>query len=66
MSIIEKAVGLFKETNQEVLKVTWPTRRETVMTTVAIVVMAIIAGLFFLIVDSGLGYTVGKILGMRS
>jgi len=62
---LEKMVGFYKETNQEVVKVTWPTRKETVMTTVAIVVMALIAGLFFLVVDSGLGYVISKILGMR-
>jgi preprotein translocase subunit SecE len=55
----------FRETRRELAKVTWPTRRETVMTTAMIVAMALIVGLFFLAIDSGLGYVIGKILGMR-
>ncbi len=53
-----------RETRREVAKVTWPTRRETVVTTVMIVVMALLAGVFFFAVDAALGYGIGKILGM--
>lgn len=56
----------FRETRREIAKVTWPTRKETVMTTVMIVAMALIAGLFFFVADSVLGYVITKILGMRS
>lgn len=55
-----------KETKREVAKVTWPTRRETVITTIMIVVMALVAGIFFFAVDSALGYVVGKILGLSA
>jgi preprotein translocase subunit SecE len=55
-----------RETRQEINKVTWPTRRETLMTTVMIVVMALIAGVFFLAIDSGLGFVIGHFLGMQS
>lgn len=55
-----------RETRQEIAKVTWPSRKETVGTTVAIVVMAFAAGLFFLLVDSVLGAVVSRILGMNS
>ena len=58
--------GFVRETRQEIAKVTWPTRKETVTTTVMIVVMALIAGIFFWVVDMGLGFAVGKILGMSS
>jgi preprotein translocase subunit SecE len=54
-----------RETRQEIKKVTWPTRKETLTTTVMIVVMALIAGVFFLAVDSGLGFIVSRILGMQ-
>ena len=53
-----------RETRREIAKVTWPTRRETVITTVMIVVMALLAGVFFFGIDSALGYAIGKILGM--
>lgn len=53
-----------RETRREIAKVTWPTRRETIITTVMIVVMALLAGVFFFGVDAALGYGIGKILGM--
>ena len=56
----------FVETRREIAKVTWPTRKETVMTTVMIVGMALLAGVFFLIVDWALGFTIGHILGVAS
>ena len=55
-----------RETRREISKVTWPTRQETVLTTVYIIVMALIVGMFFFMIDSGLGYAVGSILGMKS
>ncbi|MDD5586636.1 MAG: preprotein translocase subunit SecE [Alphaproteobacteria bacterium] len=59
-------VEFFRETKREVMKVTWPARRETIMTTVMILVMALAAGVFFLGVDSFLGYAVSRILSMGS
>lgn len=54
----------FRETKREIAKVTWPTQREISMTTLMIVVMALAGGIFFFFVDSALGFTIGKILGM--
>lgn len=54
------------ETRHEISKVSWPTRKETLMTTVAIVVMALVVGVFFLVVDTALGYVISHILGMKS
>ena len=59
-------VEFFRETRREIAKVTWPTRRETVMTTVMIVAMALLAGIFFFIADSVLGFVISRIIGMRS
>ncbi len=56
----------FRETKREIAKVTWPNRKEISVTTVLIIVFAIITGVFFLVVDSALGLIVSKILGMRS
>jgi len=55
-----------RETQREISKVTWPTRKETVMTTVMIVVMALITGVFFFGVDTILGYIIGHLLNMNS
>jgi len=55
-----------RETRREIAKVTWPSRKEVGMTTTLIVVFAVIAGVFFLCVDSILGRVVSYILGMNS
>lgn len=55
-----------RETQAEIAKVTWPTRRETMVTTVMIIVMALVTGVFFLAIDSVLGFAIGHILGMNS
>ena len=57
-------VEFARETRRETAKVTWPTRRETIMTTVMIVVLALTAGFFFLLVDWVLGTGVTRILGI--
>ena len=40
-----------QEVKQEAFKVTWPTGKETMQGTLMVVAMAIIASLFFLLVD---------------
>ncbi len=40
-----------QEVRQEGAKVTWPTRKETTISTVMVFVMVILAALFFLAVD---------------
>ena len=54
-----------QQVRTEVSKVTWPTRRETVITTIMVVIRSILAALFFLGVDWVLGTVVRTILGMR-
>lgn len=53
-----------QEVRQEATKVTWPTRRETLITTGLVIVMVILASLFFLAVDSVLRFLVHLILGL--
>ncbi len=45
-------------------KVTWPTRRETLITTGIVIVMVIVASLFFVAVDQALRLTIKLILGL--
>ena len=40
-----------QQVRTEVAKVTWPTRRETVITTVMVLAMSVAAALFFLAAD---------------
>ena len=45
-------------------KVTWPTRKETLVTTAMVFVMVLLASVFFLIVDQVLRWGVGLVLGL--
>lgn len=40
-----------REVKQEVSKVTWPTRKETTVTTMMVFVMVFLAAIFFFVVD---------------
>jgi preprotein translocase subunit SecE len=53
-----------QEVRQEVAKVTWPSRRETTITTIMVFVFATAAGLFFLLADQVIRMTVTFLLGM--
>lgn len=52
-----------QEVRQESAKVTWPTRKETMVTTVMVFIFVILAALFFFGVDQVLSYLVRQILG---
>ena len=54
----------FQQVRQEVSKVTWPSRKETVITSAMVFLMVIIVSLFFLVVDYILGAGVGYVLGL--
>lgn len=41
-----------KQVRQEAQKVTWSTKKETITSTIVVLVMIFIASIFFLIVDS--------------
>jgi preprotein translocase subunit SecE len=47
-------------------KVTWPSRKETIITTAMVFVMVVLASLFFLVVDQVLRWGVSLILGLGS
>jgi preprotein translocase subunit SecE len=51
-----------QEVRQEANKVTWPTRRETLITTGMVLLMVIVASAFFVAVDQALHFLVALIL----
>ena len=53
-----------QQVRSEVSKVTWPTRRETAVTTVMVFVMVVIASIFFLLADQLMGWGIGSLLGV--
>ena len=54
-----------RQVRQETSKVTWPSRRETLITTLMVFIMVVLASLFFLFVDWGISNGVGFILGLK-
>ncbi|MDA5193042.1 preprotein translocase subunit SecE [Govanella unica] len=57
-------VEFMRQVKREAAKVTWPTRRESMVTTVMVFIMAAIMAVFFLLVDQGLAFGVKSILGI--
>ena len=58
-------VGPFEFLQQvraEGAKVVWPSRRETIVTTIMVLVMAILASVFFLLADQVFSKAIGFIL----
>ena len=53
-----------QEVRQEVSKVTWPSRKEVWVTTVAVLIMVMLASIFFLVTDQILGWVVSLVLGL--
>lgn len=53
-----------REVRQEANKVTWPTKKETGVTTIMVFIMVIIAALFFLLTDQVIAWLVKLVLGL--
>ena len=61
--------NLFKflqEVRAEGQKVTWPTRKETTVTTMMVFVMVFVASIFFLLADQIMRFGVSFLLGINS
>ena len=54
----------FQDVRTEATKVTWPTRRETMITTGMVVLMVVLASAFFVTVDQALRFAVAFVLHM--
>ena len=59
-----KATQFMREVRQEASKVTWPTRKETTISTGMVLLMVVLAALFFLVVDEVLSLAVRFFLGL--
>lgn len=53
-----------QQVRAETAKVTWPSRRETMVSTVMVLAFAVLAMLFFFTADIVMGFAVEKILGL--
>jgi len=51
-----------QQVREEANKVTWPSRKETMVSTAMVLVMVVLASVFFLVVDALLKWGVDKVL----
>ena len=58
------AIQFVQQVRQEMAKVTWPSRKETMITTAMVLLMSVMAAIFFLLVDQILSIGVKYILGL--
>ena len=57
-------IEFVREVRSEVARVTWPTRRETMITTSMVFIFVLIASVFFLLADKLIGFVVQLLLGV--
>ncbi len=55
--------GYFHDAQIEVRKVVWPTRQETVQTTLLVIGMVIIVAIILWLLDMFLGWSIGALMG---
>jgi preprotein translocase subunit SecE len=58
-------VKFLQEVRQEVGKVTWPSRQETLISTVMVLAMVALASVFFLAADQIIAWAVQALLKIR-
>ena len=59
---MKNPLKFIQEVKQEAFKVTWPTSKETMQGTLMVVAMAIVASLFFLMLDQILKFLLELLL----
>ena len=55
-----------QDVRSEAAKVTWPSRRETMITTLMVLIMVVLAAVFFVAVDEIIHFVVSLLLGYRT
>ncbi len=61
-----KIFKFMQEVRAETAKVTWPSRRETAITTAMVFVMVALASVFFLVADQMIRFVITLVLGLGS
>ncbi|AYG65909.1 MULTISPECIES: preprotein translocase subunit SecE [Rhizobium] len=55
-------LAFLQQVRSETSKITWPSRRETMISTVMVLVMVVFASLFFFAADQLIGWILGYVL----
>ena len=66
MRVAIDPVRFLREVRSEVAKVTWPSRKETLVTTGLVVAMAFVAAFFFFVADQVIGVGVRALFGVTA
>ncbi len=56
-------IEFIQQVRREVARVTWPSRKETVITTIMVFIFVFLAAMFFFAIDQVLSVTVKAVLG---
>lgn len=59
-------IEYLKQVRGELRKITWPSRKETMFSTIAVMVMVTVASIFMFLADQVLAYVVRLIMGFGS
>ena len=62
--MLANPLRFFREVRQEVTKVTWPTRKETYVSTLMVFIMVALMSVFFFLSDVVIQWVIGFILGI--
>ncbi len=63
-SRITNPFTFLQQVRTETSKVTWPSRRETLISTVMVLIFAMIASVFFFVADQAMAWGIELILGI--
>ncbi len=59
----QTALGFISESFAEAKRVVWPTKQETMQTTIAVIILVVVMAAFLAVVDIGFSYMVQWIMG---
>jgi preprotein translocase subunit SecE len=57
-------ITFFQQVRTEVGKITWPTRNETMVSTIMVLVFCVAASIFFLVTDQVIAWVVTTVLAL--
>jgi preprotein translocase subunit SecE len=58
-------IQFLQQVRQETSKVTWPGRQEVLISTIMVIVLVLLASIFFLLADQVISFLVGLMLSIR-
>ena len=64
ITMIRNAPQFIQQVRAETAKVTWPTRQETITTTIMVFIMVTLTAIFFLLVDQVLNFMIEMLVAL--